>query len=72
MGMSYSDLSVYGTLRKVWKQGPYGMFKTLLNDWSDKFSPQQARHCSFIMLIMYRLLTKSRNSLRIMLLTDIK
>ncbi|KAI9346299.1 hypothetical protein BDR26DRAFT_907924 [Obelidium mucronatum] len=34
MGMTYDDLSVYGTLRKIAKCGPYQMFTTLVNTWS--------------------------------------
>ncbi|KAJ3053734.1 glutamine-dependent NAD(+) synthetase, partial [Rhizoclosmatium hyalinum] len=33
MGMSYDDLSVYGTLRRVAKCGPYQMFTSLVGQW---------------------------------------
>ena len=41
MGMTYSELSVFGRLRKVEKLGPYGMFCRLLHEWSHLFSPQE-------------------------------
>lgn len=41
MGMSYAELSIYGTLRKNMKLGPWGMWTKLLHVWSDKLSPQQ-------------------------------
>ena len=41
MGMSYSELSIFGTLRKVQKLGPFSMFKRLLNDWSPLLSPSE-------------------------------
>jgi NAD+ synthase (glutamine-hydrolysing) len=39
MGMTYSELSIFGTLRKVTKLGPFSMFKRLLNDWTPNLSP---------------------------------
>ncbi|TPX77966.1 hypothetical protein CcCBS67573_g00745 [Chytriomyces confervae] len=39
MGMSYEDLSVYGTLRRVMKCGPYSMFTSLVGKWSATLSP---------------------------------
>ncbi|OIW35238.1 glutamine-dependent NAD(+) synthetase with GAT domain-containing protein [Coniochaeta ligniaria NRRL 30616] len=33
MGMTYAELSRFGTLRKQHKLGPYGMFLRLLNEW---------------------------------------
>ncbi|KAJ3226095.1 glutamine-dependent NAD(+) synthetase [Clydaea vesicula] len=39
MGFTYQDLSVLGTLRKVDKLGPFGMFSNLLFAWKDKLSP---------------------------------
>jgi NAD+ synthase (glutamine-hydrolysing) len=36
MGFTYSELSVFGTLRKVANLGPYGMFSRLLSDWSSQ------------------------------------
>lgn len=41
MGMTYNELSAYGRLRKVEKQGPYGMFMKLLHTWGDRLSPQE-------------------------------
>ena len=34
MGMTYAELSVFGRLRKVDRQGPYSMFQTLLHEWN--------------------------------------
>ncbi|KAI8811247.1 glutamine-dependent NAD synthetase with GAT domain-containing protein [Cladochytrium replicatum] len=39
MGMTYKDLSVYGTLRKVSMLGPYSMFSKLVHLWGNLFSP---------------------------------
>lgn len=39
--MTYSELSVYGRLRKVAKTGPYSMFCRLLVLWKDTCSPRQ-------------------------------
>jgi len=33
MGMTYKELSVFGTLRKVNKFGPVAMYKKLLHQW---------------------------------------
>ncbi|KUJ17506.1 glutamine-dependent NAD(+) synthetase-like protein [Mollisia scopiformis] len=41
MSMSYAELSVYGTLRKTYKLGPYSMWSRLTHQWGDKLSPQQ-------------------------------
>lgn len=41
MGMSYTELSVYGRLRKVNKLGPFGMWTQLLHEWGHLLSPQQ-------------------------------
>lgn len=41
MGMTYSELSVFGRLRKVAKAGPYSMFCKLLNMWKDIWTPRQ-------------------------------
>ena len=41
MGMTYTELSVYGRLRKEDKLGPYGAWSKLLHLWGDKMSPQQ-------------------------------
>jgi NAD+ synthase (glutamine-hydrolysing) len=38
MGMTYNELSIFGILRKVYKFGPFSMFKRLVNDW-DMFDP---------------------------------
>ncbi|KAJ3260780.1 glutamine-dependent NAD(+) synthetase [Boothiomyces macroporosus] len=39
MGMTYSELSTFGLLRKINKLGPYSMFKRLLSDWGSFLSP---------------------------------
>ncbi|KAJ3063469.1 glutamine-dependent NAD(+) synthetase [Podochytrium sp. JEL0797] len=39
MGMTYDDLSIYGTLRRVAKCGPYQMFTSLVNTWGPAMSP---------------------------------
>ncbi|KAH9261958.1 NAD+ synthetase [Batrachochytrium salamandrivorans] len=41
MGMSYKDLSVFGTLRKIFKMGPVSMFQRLLHDWGATLSPSE-------------------------------
>ncbi|KAM0247869.1 hypothetical protein ACHAQJ_009685 [Trichoderma viride] len=43
MGMTYDELSRYGSLRKQHKLGPYGMFLRLLNEWGGdgKLSPRE-------------------------------
>ncbi|KAK9773015.1 putative Glutamine-dependent NAD(+) synthetase [Seiridium cardinale] len=43
MGMTYVELSRFGTLRKQHKLGPYGMFLRLLNEWGGdgKLSPRE-------------------------------
>ncbi len=41
MGMTYAELSQFGTLRKVFRWGPVSMFKHLLREWSDLLSPSQ-------------------------------
>ncbi|XP_062327707.1 glutamine-dependent NAD(+) synthetase [Osmerus eperlanus] len=41
MGMTYSELSVIGRLRKISKCGPYSMFCKLIHTWKDAFSPLQ-------------------------------
>lgn len=33
MGMTYTELSVFGRLRKVYKLGPWGMYERLLYSW---------------------------------------
>jgi len=40
MGMKYSELSIFGRLRKVDKLGPYGMWSKLIHIWNDK-SPSE-------------------------------
>ncbi|KAH8131511.1 hypothetical protein ACSS6W_001723 [Trichoderma asperelloides] len=42
MGMTYDELSRFGSLRKQYKLGPYGMFLRLLNEWGGhgKLSPR--------------------------------
>ncbi|XP_056615131.1 glutamine-dependent NAD(+) synthetase [Triplophysa dalaica] len=41
MGMTYSELSVIGKLRKISKCGPYSMFCKLIHSWKGAFSPSQ-------------------------------
>ncbi|XP_067105053.1 glutamine-dependent NAD(+) synthetase isoform X2 [Osmerus mordax] len=41
MGMTYSELSVIGRLRKISKCGPYSMFCKLIHTWKEAFSPLQ-------------------------------
>ena len=48
MGMTYSELSVIGKLRKVSKLGPVSMFKKLLNDWTPDLSPSQVSNANQI------------------------
>ncbi|KAL9084000.1 MAG: hypothetical protein Q9165_008276 [Trypethelium subeluteriae] len=40
MKMTYAELSVFGRLRKVDRQGPYSMFQTLLHTW-DHLTPSE-------------------------------
>uniref|UniRef100_A0A8C0GLE0 Glutamine-dependent NAD(+) synthetase n=1 Tax=Chelonoidis abingdonii TaxID=106734 RepID=A0A8C0GLE0_CHEAB len=41
MGMTYTELSVYGKLRKMAKAGPYGMFCKLINMWKEICTPRE-------------------------------
>ncbi|KAI8825625.1 uncharacterized protein EV422DRAFT_492150 [Fimicolochytrium jonesii] len=41
MKMTYEELSIYGTLRKVGKSGPFGMFSKLLHQWGHILSPKE-------------------------------
>lgn len=41
MGMTYSELSVIGRLRKISKCGPFSMFCKLIHMWRDVLSPTQ-------------------------------
>ncbi|KAL9100957.1 MAG: hypothetical protein Q9187_009298 [Circinaria calcarea] len=41
MGMTYAELSEFGTLRKVHKLGPYGMWEHLVRKWGPQLSPRQ-------------------------------
>lgn len=43
--MTYEELSIYGTLRKVGKCGPFGMFSKLLHDWGHILKPTEASIC---------------------------
>lgn len=38
--MTYEELSFMGKLRKEYKCGPYSMFRSLLNIWTDKKSDE--------------------------------
>lgn len=41
MGMTYAELSIYGTLRKVNKFGLYSMWQKLVVDWQDTCTPRE-------------------------------
>ena len=41
MGMTYSELSVIGRLRKISKCGPFSMFCKLIHTWKDALSPME-------------------------------
>lgn len=41
MGLTYTELSVIGKLRKLSKCGPYSMFCKLIHSWKESFSPSQ-------------------------------
>ncbi|KAF2842686.1 glutamine-dependent NAD(+) synthetase [Patellaria atrata CBS 101060] len=41
MGMTYDELSQFGTLRKVHRLSGYGMWQALLHLWGDRLSPRQ-------------------------------
>jgi NAD+ synthase (glutamine-hydrolysing) len=41
MGMSYYELGVFGTLRKVSRCGPVSMFRRLCLTWRDQLSPRE-------------------------------
>jgi len=41
MGMTYAELSEFGTLRKVHKLGPYGMWEHLVHKWGPEISPRK-------------------------------
>uniref|UniRef100_A0A671VIH0 Glutamine-dependent NAD(+) synthetase n=1 Tax=Sparus aurata TaxID=8175 RepID=A0A671VIH0_SPAAU len=41
MGMTYSELSVIGRLRKISKCGPFSMFCKLIHTWKDVLSPME-------------------------------
>lgn len=41
MGMTYSELSVIGRLRKISKCGPFSMFCKLIHTWKDVLSPTE-------------------------------
>ncbi|XP_033842416.2 glutamine-dependent NAD(+) synthetase [Periophthalmus magnuspinnatus] len=41
MGMTYSELSVIGRLRKISKCGPFSMFCKLIHMWKDTLSPAE-------------------------------
>ncbi|XP_037102571.1 glutamine-dependent NAD(+) synthetase isoform X2 [Syngnathus acus] len=44
MGMTYSELSVIGRLRKISKCGPYSMFSKLIQMWKDVLSPTEVAY----------------------------
>ncbi|KAJ3305269.1 glutamine-dependent NAD(+) synthetase [Kappamyces sp. JEL0829] len=41
MGMTYAELSTFGTLRKMDKLGPVSMFESLLNLWGTMLNPRE-------------------------------
>jgi NAD+ synthase (glutamine-hydrolysing) len=42
MGMTYTELSAFGRLRKISKCGPFSMYEKLLHEWSEKnLSPKE-------------------------------
>ncbi|XP_061378873.1 glutamine-dependent NAD(+) synthetase [Danaus plexippus] len=41
MGMTYSELSEFGKLRKTYHCGPYSMFHKLVHTWGNKCTPQE-------------------------------
>lgn len=41
MGMTYSELSVFGRLRKISQCGPFSMFSKLVHEWSGHFTPTE-------------------------------
>ncbi|KAI8897667.1 NAD synthetase 1 [Globomyces pollinis-pini] len=41
MGMTYAELSTFGTLRKVHKLGPVSMFDKLLGEWGSSLTPSE-------------------------------
>uniref|UniRef100_A0A8C2WI37 Glutamine-dependent NAD(+) synthetase n=1 Tax=Cyclopterus lumpus TaxID=8103 RepID=A0A8C2WI37_CYCLU len=41
MGLTYSELSVIGRLRKISKCGPFSMFCKLIHTWKDALSPAE-------------------------------
>lgn len=48
MGMTYSELSVFGELRKVFRCGPYSMFTKLCMTWGKHMSFNEVFTFSFI------------------------
>jgi len=43
MGMSYKELSEFGTLRKVDRCGPVSMFIKLVEKWGSQLKPSEVR-----------------------------
>ncbi|XP_045492583.1 glutamine-dependent NAD(+) synthetase [Colias croceus] len=41
MGMTYTELSEFGRLRKMHSCGPFGMFQKLVHTWNEKCTPQE-------------------------------
>ncbi|KAL1970772.1 hypothetical protein VTN77DRAFT_2606 [Rasamsonia byssochlamydoides] len=41
MGMTYTELGVFGRLRKVAKLGPWAMYEKLLHVWGNEYSPRE-------------------------------
>jgi NAD+ synthase (glutamine-hydrolysing) len=39
MGVTYTELSVFASLRKIGKLGPWSMYEKLLHLWGNEFSP---------------------------------
>lgn len=41
MGMSYAELSRFGSLRKLGRCGPLAMFEALASEWAHRLAPAQ-------------------------------
>ncbi|EEH48540.2 glutamine-dependent NAD(+) synthetase [Paracoccidioides brasiliensis Pb18] len=41
MGMTYTELSLFGRLRKISKCGPFGMYEKLLHMWPEQHTPSE-------------------------------
>lgn len=52
MGMTYSELSVIGRLRKISKCGPYSMFCKLIHSLKETFTPSQVKHAPNVTVLI--------------------